>query len=151
MHELIPHSGWKARYQASLDPKCPLYLDRGAPENGAYHRMYDFVIHPEWDAIGCETLYIKLLFVDYDQGYAVIELLGEWNDAVHNDVMEVKRRLADPLNLQGIMDDILALAIINFASRCQPQSSRSAIEQPYSQAFFKLAYLIADIRFAMIQ
>ncbi|MDA8787524.1 hypothetical protein N9N00_01500 [Schleiferiaceae bacterium] len=115
MHELIPHSGWKARYQASLDPKCPLYLDRGAPENGAYHRMYDFVIHPEWDAIGCETLYIKLLFVDYDQGYAVIELLGEWNDAVHNDVMEVKRRLADPLNLQGI-DKFLLMAdnLLNF-------------------------------------
>jgi len=90
-------------------------MDQGAPEREGYHRMYDFVIHPEWDSIGCETLYVKLLFTDYDQGFAVIELLGEWNDAVHNDVMEVKRRLADPLHVQGI-DKFLFLAdnLLNF-------------------------------------
>jgi hypothetical protein len=69
--------------------------------------MYDFVIHPDWDDIGCETLFVKVLFVDYTEGSAVIELLGEWNDALHNDVMEFKRRVADPLLAEGIVRFVL--------------------------------------------
>jgi hypothetical protein len=69
--------------------------------------MYDFVIHPDWDDIGCETLFLKVLFVDYADGCAVIELLGEWNDALHNDVMEFKRRVADPLLAEGIVRFVL--------------------------------------------
>ncbi len=87
---------------------------RARPELG-YHRMYDFVIHPEWDSVGCETLFVKQIFADYEQGYVVLELIGEWNDAVHNDVMEVKRRFADPLLAQGV-DKFLLIAdnLLNF-------------------------------------
>jgi hypothetical protein len=114
MHELRPHSGWENRYRATEDPRCPFYLEQGAPELG-YHRMYDFVIHPEWDSVGCETLFVKQIFADYEQGYVVLELIGEWNDAVHNDVMEVKRRFADPLLAQGV-DKFLLIAdnLLNF-------------------------------------
>ena len=76
MHDLKPHPGWESRYRATNDPRSHFYMDQGAPEREGYHRMYDFVIHQEWDSIGCETLYVKLLFADYDQGYAVVELLG---------------------------------------------------------------------------
>ena len=102
MHELVPHSGWRKYYISSDDPHSPFYADQGAPDNGYYHRMYDFVIHPEWDFIGCETLFVKLIYVDYSQGYAVVELLGEWNDAINNDIMEFKRSLIDSLLDQEI-------------------------------------------------
>ncbi len=41
--------------------------------------------------MGSETLYLKILFVDYDERYAIIELIGEWNDAINNDIMLLKR------------------------------------------------------------
>lgn len=107
MHSLQPHSAWRTRYIAADDPRSPFFLDQGAPLNGVYHQMYDFVIHPDWDDIGCETLFLKVLFVDYAEGCAVIELLGEWNDALHNDVMEFKRRVADPLLAEGIVRFVL--------------------------------------------
>ena len=69
--------------------------------------MYDYVINPEWDDIGCETLFMKVIFVDYDEGCAIIELIGEWNDALHNDIMEVKRRVIDPMLLEGIQRFVL--------------------------------------------
>ena len=69
--------------------------------------MYDYVINPEWDDIGCETLFLKVLFVDYAEGCAIIELIGEWNDALHNDIMEVKRRVIDPMLLEGIQRFVL--------------------------------------------
>lgn len=115
MHELIPHSGWQTHYIADEDINSPLYNNQGAPDNGYYHRMYDFIIHPEWDYIGCETLFVKLIFVDYSQGFAVIELLGEWNDTIHNDIMEFKRRLVDSMIEQGI-DKFLLICdnLLNF-------------------------------------
>ena len=107
MHSLQPHSAWRLRYIAADDPRSPFFLDQGAPVNGAYHQMYDFVIHPDWDDIGCETLFLKVLFVDYAEGCAVVELLGEWNDALHNDVMELKRRVVDPMLAEGIVRFVL--------------------------------------------
>ena len=115
MHELRPHSAWSLQYKATDDPQSPFYNEQGAPENGAYHRMYDFVIHPEWDNIGCETLYVKQLYAAYDEGYVILELIGEWNDALHNDIMELKRRVIDPMLLEGI-DKYLLIAdnLLNF-------------------------------------
>ena len=45
----------------------------------------------QWDDFGSSTLYIKILFADYDGGFAIIELIGEWNDAINNDIMLLKR------------------------------------------------------------
>jgi hypothetical protein len=58
--------------------------------------VYDHVIHPQWDNFG-STLYLKLLFADYDEGYVIIELIGEWNDLLHNDIMFLKRNIIEPL------------------------------------------------------
>jgi len=41
--------------------------------------------HPLWDTIGSESLLIKILYAQYDEGYAIIELFGEWNDLYEND------------------------------------------------------------------
>ncbi len=61
------------------------------------HDVYGYYIDPNWDDIGSETLYTKLLFVDYSQRFAVIELFGEWNDSLHNDIMYLKRAVIDRL------------------------------------------------------
>jgi hypothetical protein len=115
MHELVPFNGWKNHYDLNNDVDSPFFNNQGAPENGYYHRMYDFIIHPDWDYIGCETLFAKLLFIDYSQGYAIIELLGEWNDALNNDIMEFKRRIIDALISQRI-DKFLMIGdnLLNF-------------------------------------
>jgi hypothetical protein len=45
--------------------------------------------------------------VDYATHYAVIELFGEWNDALHNDIMFLKRTVIDYLVEKGINQFIL--------------------------------------------
>jgi len=94
MHDIEPFYNWRHLYEAEEDPRSPFY---GKEYSEMYFTdtIYNYVIHPQWDFIGSPTLYIKILFVDYEQGTAVIELLGEWNDAVHNDIMFLKREIAD--------------------------------------------------------
>ncbi|NJM26632.1 MAG: hypothetical protein HC859_15310, partial [Bacteroidia bacterium] len=69
--------------------------------------IYGYYIDPGWDSIGSETLYAKVLFTDYDQGFVVIEFLGEWNDAINNDIMHLKRNVIDPMIAEGINKFIL--------------------------------------------
>ena len=53
--------------------------------------------------------------MDYVIGYCVIEFLGEWNDAVHNDIMRLKRDLVDEMIPLGIDKYILiGENILNF-------------------------------------
>ena len=33
---------------------------------------------------------MKILFADYEQNFAIIELIGEWNDAIENDIMTLE-------------------------------------------------------------
>ena len=114
MHTIEPYYNWRHLYQASEDPQSPLH----GYFNSEVHftdQIFDHVIHPQWDSIGCETLYLKILFVDYATGYAVIEFFGEWNDAVHNDIMRVKRDLIDEMLPVGIDKFILiGENILNF-------------------------------------
>ena len=78
---------------------------------------YNYYIHPQWDDFGSKTLYIKILFVDYDTKFAVIEMIGEWNDAIENDIMELKREVLDKLMEEGIIKFILiAESVFNFHS-----------------------------------
>jgi hypothetical protein len=57
--------------------------------------------------MGSETLYMKVLFVDYERGFCVIEFLGEWNDTINNDVMHLKRNVIDLMTGEGIHKFIL--------------------------------------------
>lgn len=114
MHQIEPHYNWRHLYVASEDPQSPFY---GHFNSEVYYTdaIYDHVIHPQWDSIGCETLYLKVLFVNYSEGYCIIEFLGEWNDAVHNDSMRIKRDLVDELLPLGIDKYILiGENILNF-------------------------------------
>jgi hypothetical protein len=106
MHEIEPYHSWRDDYIASEDKRSPFY-NREYSEFQFTNQIYNYYIHPQWDFFGSSTLYCKILFADYENQFAIIELLGEWNDTVHNDIMEMKRGLIDPLIKQGISKFIL--------------------------------------------
>lgn len=114
MHDLEPHYNWRHLYIASEDDRSPMY---GHFNSEVYYTdsIYNFVIHPQWDNIGCEALFLKVLYCDYVEGYAVIELFGEWNDVIGNDIMTFKREIVDMMVDQGIDKFILvADNLLNF-------------------------------------
>ena len=60
---------------------------------------------------------MKILFNDYDEGYSIIELIGEWNDTIENDIMILKRDVIDPLIQMDIKKFILiGENVLNFHS-----------------------------------
>jgi len=101
MHDIEPYYLWRDRYIASSDERSPFY-GRKYSEFEFSQSIYNYFIHPQWDHFGSNTLYTKLLYADYDQGYAILEFLGEWNDCITNDIMILKRQLLEPLMEQGI-------------------------------------------------
>ncbi|AFK02133.1 hypothetical protein Emtol_0982 [Emticicia oligotrophica DSM 17448] len=105
MHEIEPTYNWRKYYISENDRKSPFY---GRSYGQAYEdTIYGYYIDPNWDSIGSETLYCKILMVDYSAKYAVIELFGEWNDTLHNDSMYFKRTVVDHLLKYGIKYYIL--------------------------------------------
>ncbi len=92
MHDIEPYFRWRDLYIASEDPQSPFFGQVNS-EFEFSDAIYNYVIHPQWDSCESPTLFLKVLFVDYDRQFALIELLGEWNDAIQNDVMFLKREV----------------------------------------------------------
>lgn len=114
MHDIEPYYNWRALYIASEDERSPFY-EREYSEFEYTNAIYNYLIHPQWDDIDSPTLYIKILFVDYDQKYAIIEMIGEWNDAINNDIMLLKRNVIEKIMEEGINKFILiGENILNF-------------------------------------
>ena len=106
MQDIEPFYNWSHLYSSEEDDRSPFY-GRVYSEFEYSNTVYNYYIHPLWDDIGSPTLYIKILFCDYEQEFAIIELLGEWNDAIHNDIMILKRDIIDELINEGIKKFIL--------------------------------------------
>jgi len=106
MHFIEPFYNWRGYYIASEDPQSP-FFNREYSEFEFTDTVYNFYIHPQWDNFGSSTLFIKILYVEYDHGYAIIELIGEWNDAIENDIMVLKRDVIEPIMNCGINKFIL--------------------------------------------
>lgn len=106
MHFIEPYFNWRHLYIASEDSLSPFY-DREYSEFEFTDRIYNFLIHPQWDNIGSRTLFTKILFVDYEEGYAILEFIGEWNDAIENDIMTLKRNVIEEIMEHGINKFIL--------------------------------------------
>ncbi len=106
MQYIEPYYNWREFYIASEDENSPFHgLEHS--DSVCTNTVYNYYIHPEWDEFGSRTLYLKLLFADYDKGYLIIELMGEWNDALYNDIMFLKRDFVEPMLAQGINKFIL--------------------------------------------
>lgn len=106
MHDIEPHYNWRHLYIASEDELSPFYGNEYSEFEFSY-AVYDHFIHPQWDQMGSATLYLKILYVNYPVGFCVIELLGEWNDCLYNDIMYLKRNIVDQLIENGITKFIL--------------------------------------------
>jgi hypothetical protein len=62
-----------------------------------------------------ETLFLKVLYADYEEGFAVVELIGEWNDLLNNDIMTLKRNIIELMIGEGINKYILICEnVLNF-------------------------------------
>jgi hypothetical protein len=116
MQDIEPFYNWRHLYTAEDDNRSPFY-GQTYSEFEFSQTVYNYYIHPQWDEFGSRTLYMKLLFAEYEQGFAVIELIGEWNDAIENDIMTLRREVTDKLFHQGITKYILvAENVLNFHS-----------------------------------
>jgi hypothetical protein len=116
MHDIEPFYNWRHIYISEEDDRSPFY-GRQYSEFEFSQTVYNYYIHPQWDDFGSRTLYLKVLIADYDEKYAVIEMIGEWNDAVENDIMELKREVLEKFMEEGIYKFILvAENVLNFHS-----------------------------------
>ena len=106
MHTIEPYYKWKKHYNASEDQKSPFY-ERIYSEFEFSNKIYNYLIHPQWEYFGSETLYLKVLYASYNLEFVIIELIGEWNDTLYNDIMYLKRELIDFLTKQGINKFVL--------------------------------------------
>ena len=106
MHNIEPYYLWLDRYSSSEDEHSVFY-GREYSEFECSDTIYNYYIHPQWDDIGSQTLYLKVLYSDYKLGFAVIEMIGEWNDCLHNDIMFLKRNLIESMLENGINKFIL--------------------------------------------
>lgn len=96
MHDIEPHYKWREYYVASKDERSP-FFGRIYDEFKFTNKVYNYFIHPQWDHFGSETLYMKILFINYEEGFAIFEFIGEWNDCLTNDIMFLKREIVDLL------------------------------------------------------
>lgn len=116
MHEIEPFYRWRDDYIASEDELSP-FFNMEYNEFEYDKQIYNFLLHPQWDHFGSNTLYLKTLYADYDLNYAIIELIGEWNDAIDNDIMILKREVIDLMIAEGINKFILiGENVLNFHS-----------------------------------
>ncbi len=106
MHDIEPFWNWRHKYMAEEDERSPFFGEEHS-EFEFTHAVYDHLIHPQWDSFGSATLYLKVLFADYEEGFAILEFIGEWNDLLHNDVMTLKRNIIEHQMAQGIRKFIL--------------------------------------------
>ena len=106
LHHIEPFYGWLKWYSHDQDECSPFhqvehnlfYFDRSVNRIPA---------HPLWDDIGSESLLVKILYADYDQGFAIIELFGEWNDLFENDYKLLAENCLTYLIDHGIQKFIL--------------------------------------------
>jgi hypothetical protein len=114
MHDIEPWHGWRDEYRSEDDPTTPFYGQEYS-EFTFTNKIYNYYIHPQWDDFGSETMYCKILYVDYKRSFALVELIGEWNDAIENDIMYLKRDLADLMIKKDISKWVLLCDnVLNF-------------------------------------
>jgi hypothetical protein len=138
MHEIEPFYNWRHIYTSEEDPKSPFY-GRVYSEFEYSQTVYNYYIHPQWDDFGSRTLYIKVIYTDYELNFAVIEMIGEWNDAIENDIMTLKRDVIDIMEKAGINKFILITEnVLNFHS-----SDREYYEEWYDDVSDENGWIVS--------
>lgn len=138
MHDIEPFYNWQDLYNSSEDERSP-FFNAFHDEFNYRNKVYNYYIHPLWDEIGSETLYAKLLFADYEEGFCILEFIGEWNDCINNDIMFLKRDIIEPLENQGIYNFILIWEhVFNFhgSDDCYYEEWHEEIKDEQGNIFF---------------
>ena len=152
MQDLEPFYNWRGYYIAAEDPLSPFY-GREYSEFEYTNTVYNYYIHPQWDEFGSNTLYLKILFSDYDRGFAIIEFIGEWNDALYNDIMFLKRDLIELMMKEGINKYILiGENVMNFhgSDDCYYEEWFQEIEEGWIAAVNFRAHVLQEMnRFSL--
>lgn len=105
MTDIEPFYGWRKYYISNQDVNSPFYgTFYSNPQN---NQLMSYSINPDWRSINSETLFCEILFSDYINGFCIIEMFGEWNDALNNDIMYLKSIVFDKLTKSGINKFIL--------------------------------------------
>ena len=116
MQDIEPYYNWRHIYISEEDRYSP-FFGRQYSEFEFSQTVYNYYIHPQWDEFGSRTLYLKVLIADYEEQYAIIELMGEWNDAIENDIMTLKREVLEKFMDRNIYKFILiAENVLNYHS-----------------------------------
>ena len=146
MHEIEPYYNWLNYYDSSEDENSP-YFGKEYNYNLYSETIYNYYIDPAWDFMGSDTLYIKILYVDYIRNFIIIELIGEWNDAINNDIMHLKRNIIDHFTYLGIEKFIiLGDNVYNFhgSDDCYYEEWFEDIEQGWIAAVNFREYILEE-------
>ncbi len=116
MQDIEPHYRWRDLYRSEDDQLSP-FFQKEYSEFEYTNQIYNYLLHPQWDFFGSPTLYIKIIYADYLKGFAIIEMIGEWNDAITNDIMYLKRDIIEVL-LEGGINKFVLIGenVLNFHS-----------------------------------
>ena len=147
MHDIEPYYRWERFYNSSEDPNSP-FNGKEYNYDLLSETIYGYYIAPGWDFMGSETLYIKILFADYERGFCVIEFIGEWNDAINNDIMHLKRNIIEHMTYYGINKFILiGENILNFhgSDDCYYEEWFEEIEDGWIAAVNFRGYVIDEM------
>ena len=154
MHDIEPFYNWQDLYNSSEDERSP-FFNSFHDEFNYRNKVYNYYIHPLWDEIGSETLYAKLLFADYEEGFCILEFIGEWNDCINNDIMFLKRDIIEPLENQGIRNFILIWEhVFNFhgSDDCYYEEWKEDVEDGGWVCFVNtLPHVLEEMKRTMIQ
>lgn len=108
MQDLEPFFGWLKLYDPEADEKSPFY----GVEHSQFHfdrGVYEYLAHPLWEDFGSDGLLTKILYADYDEGFAILEMFGVWNDLLQNDYKLLAENCLTVLVDQGIQRFILIM------------------------------------------
>ncbi len=138
MHDIEPFFNWRHIYISEEDERSVFYKKQHS-EFEYSDTIYNYYIHPQWDFFGSNTLYLKIIYVDYELQFCVIEFIGEWNDAIGNDIMTLKRNIIDDLMKEGITKFALITEnVLNFHS-----SDKEYYEEWYDNVMDENGWIIA--------
>jgi len=148
MHDIEPYWSWRNYYIADEDERSPLFNTEHS-EFEFTNAIYNYLIHPQWDFMGSATLYIKILYADYELSFCVIEFIGEWNDLLYNDIMYLKRNIIESMVGEGIRKFILiGDNVLNFhaSDDCYYQEWAEDIEDGWIAGINFRQYIVKEFK-----
>ena len=85
MHTIEPFYNWRHIYITEEDKFSPFY--KVHHNEFTYTKtVYNYFIHPQWDEFGSNTLYLKLIYTDYELNfckvycYQIRPIVDEYNN-----------------------------------------------------------------------